>query len=324
MDQKLIKIIESLKENRYPNLTKDEVLDLVENNSQGDILFLAEKIVQKTKGNTVFLCSILNAKSGVCEEDCAFCAQSEFHDTGVSVYPLLSEKEIIEKALFMHEKGATHFSIVTSGYALTDSDIERVCSSVKTIKEKTDLTLCGSLGMLSLENARKLVQSGMERYHHNLETAPSHFDKICTTHSYKEDIQTVLTAKKAGFKVCSGGIFGLGESLAQRVEFAFTLKELDVDTVPVNFLSPVKGTKLEKQKILDPLEALFCIALVRIVNPEKSVTICGGREITLKDFQSWVFKAGANGLMIGNYLTTQGRNIEDDLDMIRDANKKIG
>ncbi len=321
MDHKLVKIIESLKQNKLPNLSKEDVFELIENNSEGDILYLAEKIVQKVKGNNIFLCSILNAKSGVCEEDCAFCAQSGHHETGVEVYPLLSEKTIIDKALSMHEKGATHFSIVTSGYGLTDSDIDRVCAAVVKIKSKTDLIICGSLGMLGEKNATKLIQSGMVRYHHNLETAASHFDKICTTHSYEEDIQTVLTAKKAGFKVCSGGIFGLGETIEQRVEFAFTLKELNVDTIPVNFLSPVKGTKLENQKPLDPLEALFCIALMRIINPEKSVTICGGRESTLKDFQSWVFKAGADGLMIGNYLTTQGRNIDDDLEMIRFSKK---
>ena len=216
----------------------------------------------------------------------------------------------------MHASGATYYSIVTSGHSLTNEEIEQICKAVRDIKAKTDLVVCGSLGMLSEKSAKKLIESGMTRYHHNLETAESHFDKICTTHKYSEDIDTINLAINHGFNVCSGGIFGLGESWAQRVELAFTLKALDIDTIPINFLNPIAGTKMESMELVSPLDAIKIIALVRIINPEKNITICGGRETTLKDFQPWIFPAGTNGLMIGNYLTTSGRDITMDIDMI--------
>jgi biotin synthase len=164
--------------------------------------------------------------------------------------------------------------------------------------------------------AQSLCQSGVSNYHHNLETARSHFNQICTTHSYDDDIQTLILAQKAGMRVCSGGIMGLGESWSQRIEMATALKELDVDSIPINFLNPIAGTPFEQRPLISPMTALKCIALFRIVNPEKDIVVCGGREVTLKDFQSWVFLAGASGLMVGNYLTTCGRNIEIDMEMI--------
>ncbi len=282
-----------------------------------DLVMCADKIRKHFKKDNLFLCSIINAKSGKCSQDCAFCAQSSFHQTQIEIYPLLSSDKIIEDALVMHKAGATHYSVVTSGHSLTDDEVDEVCIAVSVIKNRTDLTLCGSLGMLSEKSAKKLIKSGMTRYHHNLETAESHFENICTTHKYTEDIETINLAKKHGFNVCSGGIFGLGESWKQRVELAFTLKNLDIDTIPINFLNPVAGTKMESMELLSPMDAIKIIALVRIINPEKNITICGGREITLKDFQSWVFPAGTNGLMIGNYLTTSGRDVNMDIEMIK-------
>ncbi len=281
-----------------------------------ELIFFADVIRRHFKKNAVFLCSILNAKSGKCSQDCAFCSQSSFHDTTIDTYPLLASESIYKNAIDMHLAGATHYSVVTSGHSLTDEEIDQICNAVTMIKEKTDLTICGSLGMLSENSAKKLIQSGMTRYHHNLETAESHFENICTTHEYQEDIDTINLAVKHGFKVCSGGIFGLGESWMQRVELAFTLKELDIDTIPVNFLNPVVGTRVENNELMSPMDALKTIALMRFINPEKSITICGGREVTLKDFQSWVFFAGSNGLMIGNYLTTSGRDMASDMEMI--------
>jgi biotin synthase len=171
--------------------------------------------------------------------------------------------------------------------------------------------------------ARQLKESGITTYHHNLETARSHFDKICTTHDYDEDVATVQIAQSAGLKVCSGGILGLGESWEQRVELAFTLKELDVDSIPINFLNAIPGTPMETRPLLSPMEALKCIALFRMINPEKDITICGGRERTLRDYQSWIFLAGANGFMIGDYLTTKGRNTAMDIEMIKDMGLRL-
>ncbi len=282
-----------------------------------ELIYYSDKIRRHFKKNALFLCSILNAKSGRCSQDCAFCAQSSFHETMIETYPLLDNEAMYSKALEMHRAGATHYSVVTSGHSLSDEEISEICAAVRRIKKATDLTICGSLGMLSEKSASQLIESGMTRYHHNLETAESHFKAICTTHSYQEDIDTINLAIKHGFQVCSGGIFGLGETWKQRVELGFTLRELDIDTIPVNFLNPVPGTKMENNELVEPLDALKTIALMRFINPEKSITICGGREITLKDFQSWVFAAGSNGLMIGNYLTTSGRDMQADIDMIK-------
>ena len=297
---------------------RDEALVLadVDGDDVMDLVVCAGKIRQRYMKPSVFKCAIINAKSGRCPEDCAFCAQSAHHTTGAQTYDLLSAQTLEEKGLEMAAAGATNYSVVTSGTSLTESEIDTVCRVARRLKQKTDLNLCASVGLLTAEGARKLKAAGISRYHHNLETARSHFDAICSTHDYDDDIDTVKVAKAAGMAVCSGGIFGMGESWAQRVELAYTLKELDVDSVPINFLNPIKGTRLADRPMLPPLEALKVIALYRFIFPQKDITICGGREATLKDFQSWVFAAGANGLMVGNYLTTQGRDLNADLEMI--------
>ena len=172
--------------------------------------------------------------------------------------------------------------------------------------------------MLTESMARRLKEGGIVVYHHNLETARSFFDQVCTTHPSEDDVETVKMAKAAGLKVCSGGILGLGESWEQRVELAITLRDLDADSIPINFLNPIAGTRMAERPLLLPMEALKCIALFRLINPRKDITICGGREVTLRDLQSWIFAAGANGMLVGNYLTTQGRDIKADMEMIRD------
>lgn len=281
-----------------------------------DVIALAGKIRQRSMQTGVFKCAIINAKSGMCPEDCAFCAQSAHHQTEVQTYALLDADALERTGLDMAAAGATNYSIVTSGTNLTDSEIDTVCRVAHNLKRKTDLTLCASVGLLTARSARQLKAAGIARYHHNLETARSHFETICTTHDYDDDIETIHLAQQAGLAVCSGGIFGMGENWEQRVELAFTLRALDVDSVPINFLNPISGTRLEDQPLLPPMEALKCIALYRFVHPKRDITVCGGREATLKDFQSWIFAAGANGVMVGNYLTTKGRSIDSDLEVI--------
>jgi len=216
----------------------------------------------------------------------------------------------------MDSAGATRFSMVTSGTKLNETEIETVAQAASTLTKSTPLTVCASLGQLTASSAERLKAGGVTFYHHNLETARSYFPQICTTHDYEEDIETLRIARNAGLRLCSGGIFGLGESWEQRVEMAFTLRELDVDGIPINFLNPLPGTRMENQPLLSPMEALRVIALYRFIFPAKPLLICGGREITLRDFQSWVFLAGASGMIVGNYLTTQGRDIGMDQDMI--------
>ncbi len=301
-------------------ISRQEALDLAAAGPEEtlDLIACAGKIRRHFKQNVAFKCAIVNAKSGMCPEDCAFCAQSAHHHTQVAVYDLLSAEKLETEGLRMAAAGATNYSVVTSGTSLTEKDVETVCRVARSLKSKTNLTLCASVGLLNPSAARKLRAAGITRYHHNLETARSHFDAICTTHDYDDDIETLKVAKEAGMVVCSGGIFGMGESWEQRVELAFTLKELDVDSVPINFLNPIKGTRMQDRPLLPPMEALKVIALYRFIHPQKDIPICGGREATLKDFQSWLFAAGANGLMVGNYLTTLGRNMEMDLEMIRE------
>ncbi len=302
---------------RIDGAIAQQLIDL-RNDARMDLLTGADKIRRHFKGEDLFTCTITNAKSGRCSQDCAFCAQSAHHETKVATYPLMSRREMVDRALEMADTGVTHYSMVTSGFRLDDAEIDTICESAAEIKKRTGLSLCCSIGVVDRKSAEKLVQSGITNYHHNLETAESHFPRICTTHEYQNDIDSIRFAADAGLTVCSGGIFGIGETWEQRIELAMTLRNIGVRRVPVNFINPIPGTPLEKQPLLAPFDALTCIALMRYILPDADITICGGRDVTLRDFQSWVFFAGANGLMTGNYLTTTGRDIRTDLQMIAD------
>ncbi len=284
-----------------------------------ELFFHANRIRVHFFGNQIHLCSIINAKSGLCPENCAFCAQSTHHHAAVPVFPLVEVDEMVSHAREAEKEGSRCYGIVTSGTSISrGEELDRICRALRRIKEETCIRPACSLGMLDLKTATLLKEAGMEKYHHNLETARSFFPEICTTHAYEEDVETVRAAKQAGLKVCSGGIFGMGETPAQRVELAYTLKELDVDSIPLNFLNPIEGTKLAEADYLTPMECLRTIALYRFILPDKQISVCGGREKNLRDLQSWMFLAGASGTMIGNYLTTTGRAAEQDWQMLRD------
>lgn len=303
------------------NFEQAKQLLLVKNKGL-DFLFLkASLILQHFRGKRVGLCSITNAKSGGCLEDCAFCAQSVFHQTNVAVYPLISPQEMLKRAALAEKTKTQRFCLVTSGCSLEDADFEKICLGLHLIKNKfPDLKLDASLGKISYTQARKLKQAGLSRYNHNLETCEEFFPKICTTHTFFERKRTIQNLKKAGLEVCCGGIFGLGETQIQRLKFAFTLRELDVDCIPINFLNPIAGTHLENATKLSPCELLKMIAIYRFIHPKKEIKICGGRERNLKDQQHLIFKAGADSIIIGGYLTTGGNSIAKDLEMI----KKMG
>lgn len=284
-----------------------------------EILAVTNAVARAHKGREVNLCSIVNAKSGLCKEDCSFCAQSVKYSTGVEEYPFSPAQSIVSAAKEAARSGAREFSIVTSGSRIEkESDINILAEALCAMKEDGGVERCASLGMVGKETLKKLKESGLQSYHHNLETSRSFFPKVCTTHSYDEDVEAIKTAKSLGLYVCSGGIFGLGESWQDRIELAVLLRELDVDSVPVNFLNPRPGTPLENAKHLTPAECLKIIALLRLTLPLKDIVVCGGRQVNLRELQPLIFAAGANGMMIGNYLTTPGRNPEDDLRMIAD------
>lgn len=281
-------------------------------------LFALANRVRSKLGDVVDLCSIINAKCGLCPEDCSFCAQSAHNDTEVDSYPLMDGEEILDMAFMMQEEGAGRFCIVTSGKEVESEDFRRILASILRIRKETSLSVCVSIGMLTEESAGMLKKAGAGRIHHNLETSEAFFRKICSTHSYAEKINTISTAKKAGLEVCCGGIIGMGESACDRVELAFVLRKLGVDSIPLNILNPVKGTPLFNIKPLAPVEILKTIAVFRLIHPEKNIRIAGGREKNLRDLQCLGLLAGANGLLLGNYLTTPGRAPGEDIRMIKD------
>lgn len=287
-----------------------------------DLYFLfaeASRIRERYKGKGVSLCSIINAKSGRCPENCAFCAQSSAHSSNIPVYPLVDEEEIVRCAKGAELNGARCYGIVTSGTGIKPGEeLDKICGAVRRIREETSIEPSCSLGIMDYDTSLKLKEAGMVTYHHNLETSRSYFPSICTSHDYEDDVETVRAAKRAGLNVCCGGIFGLGESFAQRIEMAETLRELDVDTVPMNFLDPVEGTRLENARFLTPMECLKTVAIYRFMLPAKHIAVCGGREKNLRELQSWIFLAGANGMMTGNYLTKPGRSPELDRQMLKD------
>ncbi|MEK6645904.1 MAG: biotin synthase BioB [Candidatus Firestonebacteria bacterium] len=300
------------------DLTKDEALFLVNSEDLYDILYFANKIRAKFKKNTLRFCSIINAKSGACSEDCKFCAQSIYYDTQVNTYSLVDFNTILKSAKQAKETGADGFSIVTSGKGVvSDDELKVICNSIGEIN-KLGLYSCVSLGEVNESEANILKNNGLIKYHHNLETSRRFFPQICTTHTYDDKIKTIITLKKTGLKVCCGGIFGLGETREDWVELAFTLKDLNVDSIPINFLNPKSGTPFEGKKEITPLLALRIIALYRFVLPNKDIKVCGGREVVLRDLQSWMYYAGANGTMLGNYLTTSGRPCKEDIQMLKD------
>lgn len=283
----------------------------------------AHYLKEQAYGNVAQLCSIINAKSGRCQENCAFCAQSAHHQSSPPVYPLKTREEIIDGARQAQEEGSHCYGIVTSGtQPEVGREFDTILSAIREIRDRFEIEPSASLGLLTKDLAQALADSGCVTYHHNLETARSFFPQICTTHDYEEDVNTVRLAKASGMKVCCGGIFGLGESDEQRVELAETLRELEVDSVPLNFLNPIQGTPLEKHRSLSPMDCARAITMFRYFLPNKPISVCGGRETNLRELQSWIFMAGASGTMVGNYLTTSGRDRDVDMQMFADIEVK--
>ncbi|WP_022663907.1 biotin synthase BioB [Desulfospira joergensenii] len=280
-----------------------------------NLLAGADLIRNFYQGKKINLCTICNAKSGKCSENCGFCPQSAFHQTQIENYGLLGKEELTQIPKRLSGSHVNRYSVVTSGRGLSSDEVDLVAQAFLSLEGKR-LSYCASLGIIQDQDFDVLKNAGVTRYHHNLETAESHFKKICTTHTFKDRIDNIKRAQKAGFEICSGGIFGIGETNSQILELALELKRLDIDAVPLNFLSPIPGTPMEGLSKLTPLKCLKIIALFRYVLPEKDIIICGGRQLNLKQLVPFMFHAGANGIMTGNYLTTQGASLEDDIEMI--------
>ena len=280
-------------------------------------LFCGSNLLRETFfGNEIHLCTIINAKSGRCSENCAFCAQSIHYKTDIQEYPLLEEEKLLNAGIWASKTPINRYSMVTSGKALGKKDVKKIAHVCEKLKEK-NIKLCVSLGTLKEEELKILRRSGVDRFHHNLETSKSFFPNICTTHSYEERINTIKRAKDLGFSVCSGGIFGLGEKKEDVFELAKTLKELNVDSIPLNFLIPIKGTPLENRSPMSPLECLRIISFFRYFFPDKEIIICGGRK-NIGRLVPFIFMAGASGIMTGDYLTTKGFSLEEDLELLKE------
>ncbi|XZH95850.1 biotin synthase BioB [Clostridium perfringens] len=287
-------------------LTREEGLRLFNSNLE-ELIKEANNIRKEIHGDGIDLCSIINGKSGRCGEDCAFCAQSKYHKTNISEYPLLDYEKIKKVAKENEDEGVHRFSIVTSGRGLYGEEFERVITYYSNLNK---------------ESLIKLKKAGVKRYHHNLETSRNYYDKICKTHSYEERVKTIKNAKEAGLEVCSGGIIGLGETILDRIDLAITIRELEIKSIPINLLSPIKGTKLQHMTPLNEEEILRTIAVFRFINPEAKIRLAGGRYL-LKNFGENAFKAGANATITGNLLTTCGNKIKDDKRLIENIGMRI-
>ena len=283
----------------------------------------AERVRKAHFGQEASLCGIINARSGACTSDCRYCAQSAHVKTGAPLYPLLDPDRILSEAKALAGAGVRCFGIVTSGPGATPAEVRSVAEAVRRIKAETRMEVSASLGMLGEDSLRLLKEAGTDRYHHNLETSREFFPQICTTHSWDARLATLRRAQAAGLELCSGGLFGMGESWADRISLALALRGLDVRSVPINFLNPVPGTPLGSRPLMAAEEALRLVALFRFLLPLATLRICGGRAVTLGERQRDIFKAGANAFMTGNYLTTPGALPASDLSWAREEGMHI-
>jgi len=286
-----------------------------------ELMAEALKIKLSERGTDFSLCTIINAKSGKCSENCAFCVQSGHFKTDAPVYPLKEPGEILAAAQAAKDIGAQRFSLVTSGRGPSDREVDKIADIIAEIQAKIGIKVCASLGIMNDAQLKRLKDAGMSRYHHNLETSREYFNRIVSTHSFGERIDTIRAAQEVGLEVCAGGIVGLGESEDDRISLAVTLAELEVDSVPFNILIPLPGTPLSHLPPLSPVEILRAISLFRIICRKGPLRLCAGRESALGDFLAMAFMAGADGMMIGGYLTQRGRQPEDDhrlVDQVRE------
>jgi biotin synthase len=282
----------------------------------------ANIITRTFNGDSVDVETLVNAKSGRCPEDCSFCAQSSFYNTGIDKYPLLSKEELVGRARRAKVEGASSFCLVCAYREPPEKDFQHICEAIEEIRSKLDIEVNVSLGFMTLERAKKLKRLGVKRYNHNLEAAESYFPNICNTHEFSDRVKTAKIVKDAGLELCSGGIIGMGETPTQRLELAFSLASLHPEEVPINILIGREGTPLGTVKPMDPLEAIKTIAVWRFIMPKTILKIAGGREVHLKHKDKLALKAGANGIITGGYLTTGGNTAKDDIAMIKEIGLK--
>lgn len=303
-------------------ITKEQAEKLIDADLE-ELCFSADRIRKHFCDNSFDICTIINGKCGKCSENCKYCAQSKHYKTNIEEYPLLDTDEIVKHAKHNADSGVLRYSIVTSGRRLSDREIDKVCESIKAIVKNVDIEVCISFGLIGEEQFRKIKDAGAKRVHCNLETSRNFFPNVCTTHTYDEKIATLKAAQKVGLSVCSGGIMGLGETMEDRIDMAFTLRELGVLSVPINFLNPIKGTPFENNKLLNDDEKRRIVAIYRFILPKASIRLAGGRGL-IKDKGESCFKSGANAAISGDMLTTSGITVKTDMQLINKLGYKAG
>ncbi len=301
------------------SISFDEAEKLISTNNLTKLAHCANIITKKFNQEKVDVESLINAKSGNCPEDCSFCAQSTFYETGITKYPLLSEEIILEKAKEAQKSGSASFCLVCAYREPSQNDFEKICKIIENLKNEVNLDINVSLGFMTPERAKRLKLLGVKRYNHNLEASESFFSKICNTHDYSDRVKTARIVKEAGLELCCGGIIGMGESRRQRIELAYSLSALDPDEVPINILIPREGTPKELDNCsIDPVDIIRTIAVWRFIMPKTILKIGGGREVHFNDGGRLALQAGANGIITGGYLTTNGNEPNTDIQMIHE------
>jgi biotin synthase len=301
-----------------PLITREEALRLGELEDHTEIEALVERAWEarvEQFSDSTDMCSLVNAKSGGCAEDCGFCAQSRFAEAETPMHAMMDPEQILEHARAAEAAGAHRFCMVTQGQGLSKRDFEKILEGARLVAEKTSLKRCASVGHMSAARAKALKEAGIQRVHHNVETAESYYDEVSTTVRYEGRLRTIAAVREAGLETCVGGILNLGESRAQRVEMAFELAAINPTSVPINLLNPRPGTKFGDREHIDPWEAVKWVAIFRLILPEALFRLCGGRVENLGELQPLAIKAGLNGVMMGNFLTTLGSSPEEDREM---------
>ncbi len=297
---------------RGKGISFEQAYDLATKTDPESLFKAADSIRRIMHGDYFDLCSIINAKSGKCSEDCRFCAQSAHYDSDIDTYDIVGTNEALIQAKDNDKHGVVRYSLVTAGKTVSIEQIEKYGEIYQQLQDETKLKFCASMGLLTKEKAELLKSFGVERYHCNLEACKSFFPKVCTTHTWEQKVETIKIAKEVGMDVCSGGIIGMGETLTHRLELAFELRELDILSIPLNVLTPIENTPFEDIEFLSIAEILTCVAIFRFINPTAIVRLAGGRN-QMGENQYNCFQSGANGAIVGNYLTTSGNSLAEDL-----------
>ncbi len=318
-------MIEALKQRviSLQKISHNEAMALSQTSENEELYKAADEIRKHFCNNVIDLCSITNAKSGKCTQDCKWCSQSMHHKSNIEEYEIVDSKQAINEALYNAKNGVSSHSLVTSGRTVSNKTLDGLIHIYREISKQSSIGLCASMGLINEEQMQRLKDEGnVQRYHCNIETAPSFFSSLVSTHTIDEKIETLKIAQKVGLKVCSGGIIGMGESMEQRIEMAFTLRDLAVKSIPINILQPIKGTALENMPALSEDEILSTISIFRFINPDAHIRFAGGR-VQIKDFQHKALRAGINAAITGNYLTSTGSNIHEDIIHFTNAGFKI-